>query len=102
MMVNIPKDHDHNSTGRLTEDMPYVTRENTTSHYATTKAMGEKIVRDAHGKNSILQTISLRPCGIVGAMDSTMMEIMMRQNVRLADYWVYIVYPCKGNTVEVF
>ena len=22
--------------------------------------------------------------------------------VRLADYWVYIVYPCKGNTVEVF
>ena len=92
MMVNIPKTHDNSC--RLTEDMPYVTKENATSHYATIKAMGEKIVRDANGKNGILKTISLRPGGIFGANDGTMIEIMMRQNmyIFLANFLVDFVF----------
>ena len=39
-----------------------------------------------------------RPC----IWDSTPIKYPILIYVRLADNWVYIVYPCKGNTVEVF
>lgn len=42
MMVNVAKTFDN--AAPLTEDLPYVTRKNSTSHYATTKALGEKLV----------------------------------------------------------
>lgn len=49
--------------------------------------------RDANGRNGLL-TLSLRPSGIFGAHDHTMLEVMMRQNmyVFLINFLLDFVY----------
>lgn len=83
LQVNVPKTFDGTNT-LLTEEMPYVTRTNATSHYAMSKAMAEKLVRDANSngtRNGCLRTICLRPGGLFGASDKLIMEVLLKQDM---------------------
>lgn len=89
MNANVPRGFDGFAT-LLKEEMPFVTRENSTSHYATTKAMAEQLVKDANGRNG-LKTISMRPGGLFGAHDKLIMETVLS-----SDMYVFL-----GVKVEV-
>lgn len=80
MHVNLPSDFDGKSV--LKEDMPYVSKGNSTSHYGTTKALAEMVVRRGNHENG-LKTISIRPGGVFGAKD-----LMIFQN--MADHKRYL------------
>jgi len=71
----------------MTEDDPYIPREQSHNHYTWTKAKAEQIVRAAHGKDG-LQTVCVRPCsGVFGFGDRMMLE------KAIVDKMVVIVAP---------
>jgi nucleoside-diphosphate-sugar epimerase len=62
----------------IKEDDPYVTPENATSHYGSTKALAEQLVLQAN--TSTLSTISIRPPGIFGSCDHLVAEDMLNNS----------------------
>jgi len=64
-----------NKLYEMNEESPFVTRENSPSHYGWTKVLAEKLVIDANGtslkgSNAVLGTGCIRPCSaIFGAFD---------------------------------
>jgi nucleoside-diphosphate-sugar epimerase len=62
----------------IKEDDAYVTRDNATSHYGSTKALAEQIVLQAN--SSTLSTISIRPPGIFGSHDHLVAEDMLHNS----------------------
>jgi nucleoside-diphosphate-sugar epimerase len=76
--ANVSKQYDATRSA-LTEDIKCVTAETSLSHYATTKAMGEQLVREANSTG--LKTVILRPCGIFGCGDQLMLDKMLQQKI---------------------
>lgn len=70
-LFSLPK----KSVIKIAESDPYVTRENATSHYGSTKALAEQLVLRAN--SSSLSTVSIRPPGIFGAHDHLVAEDML-------------------------
>lgn len=58
----------------MTEEDPYIPREQSHNHYTWTKAKAEQVVRAANGVSG-LQTVCVRPCsGVFGFGDRMMLE----------------------------